>query len=249
MIRVSVDTTGLDRMLLDMHRRQIPFATATAINETAKQFQIFQRRHMHGTFKVRRANWVDQSVKITHFAKKQPGRQYAEIAIVSPGGGQRSDILAKFEEGGMKRPRGRSIAVPDSVKRTKADVVSKANRPKAFHFKLHGKGSKATVYRGDKRTFMIQRPDGSGAIYQRFGSKIKRTLLGGIAGRTRRSRDTATRTLYSLTPDALIDRRLKFVVNARGVVRDVWAREFNKAFGNAVATSHGPATMAPVRAR
>lgn len=237
MIRVHFESAGLERTLLQLYSDQIPFATAVAVNEAAKAFQVYQRRHMHGAFKVRRQSWVDRNVKITHFAKKQEGRRYAEIAIVSPGSGSRSDILAKFEVRTTKRPRGRSIVVPNTVKRTKSDIVSKANRPKAFDFKLHGKGGKATVYRGDKRTFMIQRADGSGGIYQRYGKKLARTHKGGIAGRPRRSRDTTTRLLYSLTPDAQLDDRLKFKVNAHATVKKVWATEFQKAFSRAVSTA------------
>jgi hypothetical protein len=239
-INVSVDTSALKGRLRDIANKQIPFAKANAINEVAKLVQAEERTHIAKVFNVRRKQWVDMSVKITHFAKKQPGRTYAEVAIAPPGPRGKADILAKFEEGGIKTPRGKSIAIPDSVKRSKADIVTKGNRPKAFNFKLIGKGPKAEVFKGDRRTFLIRRADGTGAIYQRYGGKRTRDrdhASGRFSVSSSRAKDSNVRVLFTLTKDARIDKRLKFKAIAHKVIATRWGQEFKKAWDNAIRTA------------
>src|SRR5690606_37419170 len=82
---------------------QIPFATAQAINRTALDFQQEERSHLLKAFEVRRKQWVERNVKIGRgdFARKD--KLKATVRMEAPGTG-RSDILAKFEEGGEKVP-------------------------------------------------------------------------------------------------------------------------------------------------
>lgn len=240
-IRVEVHTAGAERMLLMLRRDQLPYAKSVALNEVATRFQAAQRRGIHERFRTRRKQWVDQSVKITHFARKQEGRAYAEIGIVSPGGGERSDILGKFEKGGLKRPKaGSRLAVPDEARRTKSDIVQKSQRPRAFNFKLHGVGPKAEVLIGDKRTFMIRRPDGTGAVYQRTGARrrIARDNMGrNLGGRRRRARSSVLKRLFVFTRTARLDPDLRFHETARRVVAAEWPPAFREAFRKAIATA------------
>lgn len=219
-IDVDIDTAEFNRFLVRLHRDQLPFATSVAINRTAKDFQEAQREHIHDVFTVRRKRWVDRSVKIKPFATKR--RLMAKVGIHPPGGDERADILTKFESGGIKRPQGgRSLAVPDEVKRTKTGFIGKRQRPKAFDFELWGRGPEATVYRGRRRAFMIRYPDGEGFIFRRTG----------------RGAGSRMRLLYTFTPQARIDPLLEFFETAEEIIQSRFDENFADAFAHAMDTA------------
>lgn len=225
-MQIDVRVKGLDTALSalkDLHAKQLPFATALALTNTALAFQEEQRKQMAGHFTERRPDWVNKSVKITHFARKTDNPIVATVAIESPGGGSRSDELGKFEQGGDKTSReGGSIAVPDEAKRTKTDIVARSARPRAFGFTVWGTGPKATVYRGQRRTFMIKPSAGQGGgIYQRVG----------------KGKGSTIRQLFSLAKRVRIDRRLGFYPTAQKVAREKFAAIAEAAVRKAIATA------------
>lgn len=144
-------------------------------------------------------------LKIKPFANK---RRLSATVQIEPLGGQRTaDILAKFEEGGTKRPReGRHLAVPIEARRTKRGIISRAQRPRAFQFREIGKSIV-----GLKRTFLIPRV----GIFQRRGKR-------------------KVRLLYASERTVPIPAALGFVENATRVVRVMFRRRFRKAFQQAV---------------
>ena len=233
--RVSTNAPEISRWLRMVHADQLPFATSLAINNVTKEAQAFQRQHMLGTFQVRRRQWVERNVKIMRFSNKRQRPIHSLIGIEAPGDPSRSDILSKFEEGGVKRPKdGRRLAVPDEVKRTTGGVIRRGMRPKDFQFRVWGRGPKAEILVGERRTFMIRKADGTGGIYQRTGRKrAGRRLASDI--RTRAVRDLNVRVLYRFTPEANIDSRLHFEENVDGVVRARFSRTFKEAFEKAIA--------------
>lgn len=230
-ISVKHDLNRAER-LLKGYERQIPFATSLAINNTAKDFQTAERTQLLRAFDVRRKQWVERNVKIKPFSTKR--RLEARIGIVSPGAGERSDILSKFEKGGMKRPTKRqALAIPDRAQRTRAGVISRAARPRAFRFRLWGVGKGGVrVYRGKKRTFMIQYPDGTGGIYQRVGRRSKRRYAR-VSG-SENTRDTGIRTLFRFTSQARIDERLEFVSIGQRTVHARFGPNFHEALERAM---------------
>lgn len=244
MIGVEIDERPVKEALRSLHRDQVPYALAQAINKTGVQGQEKVRDRMAREFTQRRKTWMDRSIKIGRgdFATKQKLR--AIVKVETPGAKDRSDVIAKFEDGGTKRPKdGRRLAVPDEVKRTGKGVISKTQRPKAFDFELIGTGPDGTqVFRGKKKTFMVKRPDGTGGIYQRTGRKTgKRGRRRADQGRrmvsdlfSRRTRDANVRTLYRFTPDAKIDTRLHFTETIEGVVKARFSRNFDEAFAKAI---------------
>ena len=198
--------------------RQMPFATARAINWTAKDFQGRQVGHMTETFTVRRPQFVKYSVKIRPFATKE--KQEATVRIDSPGG--RSDIFAKFEADRIKSPFGvgRSIAVPtEHVPRTGAGVIQRPWRPRTL---LAGNGSSTTVrgrsVRGRRGTFLVRKPSGRGTLFQRT------------------DKDTVV-PLYQLVPQVGIEPDLRFVDNAEREINARWASHFTRSFEQAVRTA------------
>jgi hypothetical protein len=217
---------------------QLPFATSLAINNTAKDFQRRQREHMGRVFTVRRAAWVRRAVKIKPFSTKY--RLQATVAINAPGG--RGDILAAHETRHVKRPRGRSLAIPEDVRTSNRQVVPKTKRPKAFQFQLVGTGpGGARMFRGKRRTFMIQRSDGTGGIYQRTGTKgSKRKGVRGAGRRmasdvsSKRSRDMNLKTLYRFTPHATVDDRLDFIFIGEKVIGARFGPNFKSAIERAM---------------
>ncbi|KKN35919.1 hypothetical protein LCGC14_0778900 [marine sediment metagenome] len=209
LLDVEFDSRDTQRWLGKM-AKQTAFALSVAINDTLKDAQKVQRAHQRRVFTVRRPRYVEQAVKIKPFATKRT--LTGTMAIDPPGSKRTADILAKFETGGTKRPRGRHLAVPVEAKRTKAGVVSRRNRPKGFKFKRVGRS-----IRGERRTFIIP----SIGIFQRVG----------------RRKNSQIRLLYRFKTSVPIGRRLDFIANAERVVQQMFDKNFERAFDRAVATA------------
>lgn len=215
----------------------MPYALSKTLNDVGALAQYRERQRMGNIFTVRRKAWVDNSVKTTKFAKKND--LVTEIAIESPGGGTRSDILGKFETQTQKLPHGgRSVVIPVAARKSKADIVPQGMRPKAFNFKRVG-GSRALnhnysqkirggvgrgaleVYEGDKRTVMIRNAQGKGVVLQRVGKGKKHQGM---------------RVLFFLTPKVKLTANLKFIDTAKEAAthaKDFFAARFAEAMFSA----------------
>lgn len=233
-MRVQVASNVQDVVggLTDLERRQVPFALSQALNKTALEFQKQERKGIDEHFSLRRKSWAQRNVKIGRgdFATKK--RLVATVRMEAPGDPSRSDVLAKFEAGGTKQPKdGGRLAIPDKARRGKG-VIPEKMRPKAFAFELVSKKAGVEVYKGDNRTFMIKRADGTGGIYQRTG---KVTKGGKTAGRRRmrEGRDLNVRTLYRFTQSATIDSRLHFEATANGMNARI-SHNFEEALAKAI---------------
>lgn len=216
MIEITVDPTKALAQLDRDEKQQIPFALSRAINSTALDVQRAGRNRFRSVFTLRRPDWADRSMKIKQFATKR--NPVAIIGIESPGNAQRSDILAKFETDTQKVPRGRSLAIPvgANVKRNNKDIITKAQRPAAYNF--HKQGNRIV---GDRRTFIIRKPDGSGLILQRKG----------------RGRRSQTFALYILAKRARLVPDLKFIPGAQSVVDTRFNQHMQREFDNAMRTA------------
>lgn len=231
-VNITIDTKGLTAFLDDFQQRQVPFALSNTLNDVGALFQYREREHIAQVMNVRRKDWVDKNVKITHFAKKT--ELYTSVEIQSPGGGDRSDILAKFEQNTSKSPTsGSAIAVPVDAKRNKAGI---APRLKSFHFKeVHGPKHVAPlkarirsgilrgalqVFEGDKKTVMIKNAKGQGVILQRVG----------------RGKRAGMRTLFYLTPRVKLTPNLQFLAHAQEAATHA-AAFFRARFAEAMSTA------------
>lgn len=215
-IRVSSNASEVSAWMRGLFRDQVPFALSKAINETAKEAQRAQRRHQASEFTIRRKRFADAAVKIKPFSSKR--RLFADVQIDPPGSGK-ADILTKFEDQSRKRPRGSRIAIPTpSLKRTGTGIVPPSMRPSRLNFQQHG----GDVFRGDKRTFMILRPGGTGAIFRRRG----------------RRGSTGADAIFVFRPSADISgTRLAFERTVTDTVRRTFDRHFSQAFDLAVQTA------------
>lgn len=130
--------------LEDVAEEQTPFATAKSLTMTAKKAQKKVRRVARRRFTLR-SKWVETGIRIKPATKKN---QVAHI-------GSRDAFMVRQELGGPKRPAGKRLAIPVSVRRTKTGKISKPNRPAELLKK--------------PRTFIQRSSRGGLYIYQRYG--------------------------------------------------------------------------------
>lgn len=196
-------------------QRQVPFALSLGINNTVRLAQQAIRDRVMRTFVVRRPQWISQSIKITKFSTKT---DLETVLQVDP----TRNVLGKFEPGGIKVSRrlGGSVVVPKDVSPNPRNVIPALLRPKAFRFQYAGKGPKATVFRGQNRTFLVKRPGGEGAIFQRIGAGPHGLKL-----------------LYVLAKRARIPASLHFRETGLAVIHARWADEYRKALIRALRTA------------
>lgn len=220
--------------------RQLPFATARALNDVAVGFQQDERAVIQREFTIRRP-WVLQGVKINRgdFATKTK----PEVTIrIDPS----RDFLGKFEQGGTRVPRQghKGLSVPLAARRNLATVIPRGMRPKAFNFKaLSTKGGKR-ILKGDKGTFLIQKADGSGVILQRKGRKVAVSKRHHGPLMKGQRRDYALVTLFVLRPRTPVPADLHFVDTAYKSFRMRWPSSFTKWWNESVRTAR---TGAPIQ--
>jgi hypothetical protein len=142
---VTLDTKPVIAAVRGIADRQIPFATALALTRTAQDVQAEIRRQMPQRFTVRNA-WIQKGVII----RKATKQDLTALVI------DRDDFMTLQETGGIKVPRGRSVAVPQAVRVNKRGIVPRAQRPSAL------KGNPA-VFRATIR--------GVDGLWQRTGRK------------------------------------------------------------------------------
>ena len=215
MIEVRVESTAAGRLLATLSG-QMPFAISKAINATAKDFQEEQRRGIARRFTLRRKTFVLRTVKINRgdFATKHKLEARVQID-------PRRNILAKFELGGRKRPRrGKHVAVPIAVRRTRKGIVTRRQRPRAFHFERHVTARGKLQLKGERRTFIILRGRNPG-IYQRLGGR----------------RNSRVRLLYAFKRSVPISPDLEFISTGRRIIHERYAANLHKAIQFALRTA------------
>lgn len=129
-IQVKVDVDKAVRAFGRLAETQLPFATARALTWTARDAQGDMRQRLPGVFTLRN-NFVRGSIRFTAARKNNLSAEVGSLRQPHQGGGN-TDFLELHETSGTKRPRGRHVAVPMSVRRTKRGIIKKAERPKAL---------------------------------------------------------------------------------------------------------------------
>lgn len=126
--------------------KNLRFGIAKGLTDTAKEGQRAVLGALKGTFTIR-GGWSNPSNRFG--IKIKPAKRDDLSAEVRT----RADWLELHEKGGTKRGRGGGrIAVPtENVRRTKRDIISRANRPGGLR---------------NKRTFVIKTKRGD-VLYQR----------------------------------------------------------------------------------
>lgn len=191
-------------------QRQIPYATALAINDTLVGAQKEIRQGLHRRFDLRRKKFIERTIKINRkdFAKKT---KLEGTLRVDP----RRPVLAKHERGGIQRPEGQHFAVPTGTKKKRTrrfPTLKKRYGP----FRRRG----GQILGAEERTFIIATGRAPG-LYKRVG-KGKRSRV---------------RQLYAFKRRVSLDARLDFIATAGRVVHRDYAQNFHRKLEYAMRTS------------
>lgn len=196
MINITVDArealTYLQRV-----SQQAPFAVSLALNKVANHAQSAVRDGIKRTYTLRREQFVLNTVKINREDRARKDKLDATVRI-----DPERNFLAKFEDGGLKTARdGRHIAIPTSnVRRTKADIVQRSQRPRAL---------------------LDSRAAGNGKVFKTEAGIFQRTGARGAS---------VVRALFLLRAVVRVRPTLSFKRNATDAVQRTWRTEMTSAF-------------------
>lgn len=232
MLTISVDATPALNYVANTVR-QLPFATATALNQTAKDAQVAIQQSIASQFVLRQPRWILQGVKIEQFVKKSSA-QFAITIRLDPS----RQLLAKFETGGSKEATdpARPVAIPSSAIRpafslqaprglypsalglTPYHQIASGFKTRALHTTARG----LVVLRGKQRTFVLDASEGVRVpgVYQRVGPgrhdiRLIWTYRGGIP----------------------IPQREFFFGPGERAIKERWSVNFSAAWDRALATA------------
>jgi hypothetical protein len=213
-VTIRLDTKALEAKLSALQKDQLPFALSLAINNTFLDFQKAERAHFAQVFTERRKDFLEkQGVK--RIGPAATKRNLSITAGIDP----KADFLVKFEGGTPKTPlSGRNLAIPVDVKRNKADIVTRGNRPRAIIQRLGNKTGAGSVFviQPGQATRLNVRP----GVYQRTGAKGQKVKL-----------------LYAFAPQVKTPRVLAFAQTFKATVDARFQINFSEAMKRAVATA------------
>jgi hypothetical protein len=205
--------------------RQTPFAVSKAINALMVHGQGIVQAQLSTEFTLRRKTFIERTVKVRQWANKRA--LIAEIGIDPT-----RDFLAKFEEGGRKRPiDGTALAVPIAVRRNKpTGLVIKNMALRSLQLRKHRTSGGMVQLKGLQRTFAVKGPTG-GAVLQRVGRKGKGTAT--LAEEIARG---SVRVVYAFKRSVPIPANLHFIETFQ---RDAnaWPQFMEAAWAEAQATA------------
>jgi hypothetical protein len=171
-IKVKTNAKEVGRFLSNVHRKQIPFATAGALTSTAFDVrkEVVDKTYPKA-FKVKNTRFPSLVTNVKKANKKNL------TAVVGNITGRAIDYLSLHAAGGVKRPRGRSLAIPTkNTKRGSKGAVPKAQRPRAL---LSKKSAFVTSVNGT-RVIMLKGKKGAPAKVKYVltpSAKIDKALL------------------------------------------------------------------------
>lgn len=132
-VRIKVDIRNALKGMNELAAKHIPFATARALTWTAQDAQKAVQRELPHQFTLRN-NFLKNSVGITAATKTN----WTSMVGFKTSAGRNTDFMELQEDGGLKTPRGRVIAVPTFYTRpNKRDIIRKHQRPKELMKKKH----------------------------------------------------------------------------------------------------------------
>jgi len=234
-INVTLDTSALDK-LAKRYDKNLAYSTAQALNATVLEAQKRIRAHMRQVFHVRRADFIDRSIKVFAFASVGQDRVYAEIGIDQ----KPRLLLSVYETGGQRVPfKGKSMAVPltGGVARPSASAsVNPSYTFQALHFQrgpITQQGRRILAARSAKG---IRKQKLAGHYYVWKGANrtfilpaTKRAPYGGVFQRVGPGRDDL-RLIYSFRRAMQLRKVLEFVDITQQAYNDVFREVFFQKF-------------------
>jgi len=181
--------------------KQMPFAMSQALNATAFDVrkEIVDKTYPQ-SFDVRNKRFAGTMFRVEKATKKKLRASVFDRL--------KKDYMVDQAEGGIKTPRGNSVAIPArAIKRTSSGKIGKAKQPRNL---LNNGKAYRTSLRGGQQA--IVQPRGRG--------KAKRLQV-----------------MYLLEPRAVIPKRFPFYDDANRVSRQKFDKNFAKAFKRAKATA------------
>ncbi len=141
MIKIQTNSKEVAKRIGEMATKQFPFATARALTWTVKDAQKEVQRELPFDFTIRN-NHVKRGIRITP-ANKRTLR--AEVGSID-------DFMALQAEGGIKRPKGRRLAIPVNARRNKKDIIRRPHRPRSIlakkdHFKGRTRSGREAIFK------------------------------------------------------------------------------------------------------
>lgn len=149
MIDVSIQINPIEDLVkLSSLDKQLTFATATALTGTVQEAQEEVIKSIESTF-ITRNNWYLPSNRYgIHIKTAGKEDLVAELFTAA-------DWLGLHEKGGVKRPKGRFLAIPTrNARSSQREIIKAGQRPKGL--------------RGD-RDFVIKTARGKFVLFQRKG--------------------------------------------------------------------------------
>jgi hypothetical protein len=160
-ISITVDFSTATRQIADIHRRQIPFAIARTLTALAHE----ARRHIVEVagprdFRIRNKRFLGVAMRVQAATKDNL------VATIYDQLGR--DYLTTQAMGGIKTPRGRTVAIPSEefLAKRKSTGVPKSMRPKALarSFRVRSRGQDMILVRtgrgkrsGVKLAYVLER--------------------------------------------------------------------------------------------
>jgi len=223
LISVRVDMAETLREFKGIRDDQLPFAIVNGLTQTAKDSQLSVQKELPLRFTIRRLAFMQKNIKIVS-AKKKDAEPWASVEDTGGPEGQIAADMGLQETGGTKFPAHKQwICVPImGGARRPGGWVSPQNMPQEL-MKPGGGG----FIRGN---VMYKR----GADYKRPKSYMKVLGPGAAMSGTARAKITP---MYALVSRASLPKRYGFEDVVRMVVTQMWPREFEAAFKEAVRTA------------
>lgn len=217
-ISVRADVKGLTAKLNNLARKQIPFATAQAINATAKRVQAAEQQEIKDTFD-RPTPFTVKSVGVKLARKSDPT---AIIFIKDVA----AEYLAPYIDGGVHHLSGRALLNPKDIL-----LNQYGNIPKG---KLQALKGMPGIFIGTVVTKSGQHING---VWQRPFTGATKTVRGKIKA-PRGANTTGHLKLLIRFGDALpVKEHLPWGETARRIVNANFKQDFDAAMAKALATA------------
>ena len=198
--------------------KQTRFATAQALNATAKDVQTFTTSSLlPSAFTLRSKGQPWQKPGGKYGFNIRPFANKNSLTTIL---GSQADWLKEQEEGGTKKASGHRLAIVTDARPSKAAVLPAALKPRVL---LRDAGDKFKLRGGKERT---ARKDGAGFILPTQKGEVIFTRTG-----------KTLKLMYALRDSATIKPRLHFEKKGSALAEKLFPAHFAREFSRALATA------------